>query len=396
MLPFILAGLAVAGGCYAAYKMANSDGPQHRPGRESNEHEKQKIRDEARREAQQEAAAECARREREHRAAWQEMEQKLKQMNAKEAEKLRRDAAAQEAERQLEWEHECQQKMKHAEEEALRKEEERLRKDREEYPLPTFLKDHGGIANPNWAVVGHSGQGKSSLVNLLAGQKVAEVGSRETTMEPTPYTIKGFSGKLWDLPGAGTATFPTGTYIQCMGLRYFDFVFVVSAGRWKEHDLAIIGELKRHGVPCFVVRTKVDIDITNELEDNGVEPEVTLGKLRKESQLQDLANVYFITTKEKEAKRHTDLYDNMRLLDALSVEMKHVRLGLSPPEDDCAPPVVFAKMPSVCIAPTKIQSTMPAIPMQLRSPDSITSTSGQQVPSSVRVVSTLARAFKRR
>lgn len=95
--------------------------------------------------------------------------------------------------------------------------------------------------------------------------------------------------KIWDMPGAGTKTFPKETYIPKMGLRYFDVVFVVSAGRWKEHDMAIIKELEKHKVPHFVVRTKVDQDIESE-------------------------------TMRTKFKSHAALYDNNRLLE----DMKRV------------------------------------------------------------------------
>ena len=64
------------------------------------------------------------------------------------------------------------------------------------------------------------------------------------------------SVRLWDLPGAGTVAVPAETYLQDMGLRYFDRVVVVSAQRFTETEVALRGELERHGVPYCLVRSK--------------------------------------------------------------------------------------------------------------------------------------------
>merc|ERR1712013_910710 len=99
-----------------------------------------------------------------------------------------------------------------------------------------------------------------------------------------------------------------------MGLRYFDLVFIVSAARWKEHDKLLMKELERHKVPFFVLRTKVDLDIDSNYDDNGIKPKETLELLRKECREAGLDNVFFITKKKKELESHPEWYDNEKLL----------------------------------------------------------------------------------
>mmetsp|Transcript_72444 Transcript_72444/g.234122 ORF Transcript_72444/g.234122 Transcript_72444/m.234122 type:complete len:333 (+) Transcript_72444:133-1131(+) len=241
------------------------------------------------------------------------LRQQMARESAENAEKMSQEAERKEAERKRVWEAQREDILRQAQKPAMKDEEERRQEEREEYPMPEFLKSAGGTEQPNWAIVGDFGQGKSALVNLFLGTKVAQVGSTQTTMQPTPYNIEGCGVKIWDLPGAGTKTFPKETYIREVGLRYFDFVFVVSAGRWKEHDFDIIKELDKHRVPHFVVRTKVDLDIQNELEDNDKEPGETIQRLRQDCEKQGLANAYLITTRLNKFKSHAALYDNQRL-----------------------------------------------------------------------------------
>mmetsp|Transcript_90607 Transcript_90607/g.251962 ORF Transcript_90607/g.251962 Transcript_90607/m.251962 type:complete len:308 (-) Transcript_90607:154-1077(-) len=307
MLPLIVAALAAAGVAYLwtrpSIEPKTCHGPRHEPGQAPTEEEKQLILEEAKVKAEKEAQT--------------RMEQE-----AEEAQQQRDEEAVLRLE---EWERKKQEMINEAAERALLEEEERRRREREEYPMPRFLSEAGGTTDPNWAVVGDSGQGKSSLVNMIMGQKVAEVGTIETTLEPQRYTVDGYSLHFWDLPGAGSAKFPKDTYIRTMGLRYFDLVFVVSCGRWKEHDLQIIQELEKHGVPSFVVRTKVDQDVANELDDNDVEPSVTLQRLRKECKAQGLTNAYLITTKRRELSQNPNWYDNDRLFKHIVHAASHVR-----------------------------------------------------------------------
>lgn len=264
--------------------------------------------------------------------------------------------------------------------------------------MPDFLATQGGTTSLNWAVFGDAGQGKSSLINVVMGQKnLAKTGAKETTMAPTPYTIHGLALKIWDLPGAGTAKFPKETYVRKMGLRYFDFVFVVSAGRWKEHDMAIIEELKKHQVPHFVIRTKVDVDIENELDDNDVEPEATVQGLREECEAQGVRNAYFITTKSRPLKRFGGFLDNKRLQEDIHKEiMKDIsRSSLLWQQAELAP--LLDKQSALATPKGPKPPPVPAVSRAQR-PSSLGSSVASQSRNFVRAcfVNSLAKAMRRR
>eukprot|EP00434_Breviolum_minutum_P003416 symbB.v1.2.003006.t1/scaffold113.1/size324549/4 len=189
----------------------------------------------------------------------------------------------------------------------------------------------------NLAVVGNSGVGKSLLINRLRrlrpqAEGWAAVGVNETTREPSMYPYPNQSAsqtpvitssvmccrdtlrpkvRLWDLPGAGTSAVPAETYLQDMGLRYFDRVVVVSAGRFTEMEVALRAELDRHSVPYYMVRTKVDQDIANNKEDNFVEKQETLKQIREDLEKKhnvDTNSLYLVSS------RDPDDYDFPRLL----------------------------------------------------------------------------------
>jgi len=100
--------------------------------------------------------------------------------------------------------------------------------------------------------------------------------------------------RLWDLPGAGTPNFPRDTYLTTMGLRYFDLVIVVSATRFTEIDEMLIRELEHFRIPFFAVRTKVDVDIHNNMRDYDKSPQDTVDELMNESVKQGIKNPYLI------------------------------------------------------------------------------------------------------
>jgi len=182
--------------------------------------------------------------------------------------------------------------------------EEELQK----YPRPAWLENCEGTIN--MAVVGNSGVGKSLLINKFrrvrpGTEHWAPVGVKETTLRPTMYIFPGVDRvRLWDLPGAGTAEFPQSSYISTMGLRYFDSVLIVSAGRFTETEMLLRGELQEYGVPFHMVRTKVDLDVWNNEEDNGLSEATTLAKIRDEHRDQHGSEGLYLVS-----LRDTERYD---------------------------------------------------------------------------------------
>jgi len=197
------------------------------------------------------------------------------------------------------------------------------------YRKPDWLADIQGTINV--AVVGNSGVGKSLLINTLrrvkpGSQHWAPVGVNETTLCPTAYNFPGsMHTRLWDLPGAGTPDFPESTYIQNMGLRYFDSVLIVTAGSFTTMEVSLQLELQQHLVPFFMVRTKVDMDVWNNKLDNDYSEEQTLSEIREELQRRGVYRPYLVSCREPDRfdlrcllgdalpglKRHLDALDFM-------------------------------------------------------------------------------------
>ncbi|HLV40955.1 MAG TPA: GTPase [Brumimicrobium sp.] len=122
-------------------------------------------------------------------------------------------------------------------------------------------------------IIGRSGTGKSSLINAIAGEHVAEVGEIETTMNiKEPIEANGLL--FYDLPGCSTSNFPKEEYIKEFSIKEFDCVILVTADRFYEDDLYLIQELIKIKKPVFIVRTKIDFSIERGLK-RGVSAEET-------------------------------------------------------------------------------------------------------------------------
>jgi predicted GTPase/uncharacterized protein (DUF697 family) len=115
-------------------------------------------------------------------------------------------------------------------------------------------------------LIGPSGSGKSSLINAIAGEKIAAVGVVETTNDPQEYVHKGIT--FVDLPGCGTQKWPRDTYIERLKLDEFDCFLLVTAQRFYDSDAYLYRELTARGKPCFVVRNMIDRAIEDGLHDN--------------------------------------------------------------------------------------------------------------------------------
>jgi len=189
------------------------------------------------------------------------------------------------------------------------------------YPMPQWMKEAGYKGTANLGVTGCSGTGKSSFMNCIRGidpkdEGAAKVGNVETTMAATPFTFTEAACqlledglqcdasehfRLWDLPGAGTPKFPLKSYIRVMGIKYFDLVVVIAAGRYTETDLTLMNEMTRNNVPFFAVRTKIDLEIENAMWDMGLSEEETMevirDDLRKNTGLPD-DRIFLVSSRE--------------------------------------------------------------------------------------------------
>lgn len=127
-------------------------------------------------------------------------------------------------------------------------------------------------------IIGLSGAGKSSLINAIAGEKIAPVGSTETTMEAQSFFHNGI--EFVDLPGCGTQRWPQSTYVEDLKLAEYDCFIIVTNTRLYESDIFLYKELMTNRKkPCFIVRNKIDEAIKNEARDNDLTEEQTLSKI---------------------------------------------------------------------------------------------------------------------
>jgi hypothetical protein len=126
------------------------------------------------------------------------------------------------------------------------------------------------------ALFGQPGCGKSSLINRLTGQKLAQEGVRnDVTVERQEFEWNGLS--LVDLPGYDTAKFPANEYLGRFRVMDFDLLLCVFDGKFHKADTELFHEVTRRGKTCLFVRNKHDTlwqdgkavpDLEREVTDN--------------------------------------------------------------------------------------------------------------------------------
>ena len=107
------------------------------------------------------------------------------------------------------------------------------------------------------ALFGQPGSGKSSLINKIIGEKLAEVGvETDKTVEEARYEHNGLV--FVDLPGYGTSQFPRETYFEKFDIPSFDLFLCVTSGKLHQADTEFFKELSRRGKICIFVVNKHD------------------------------------------------------------------------------------------------------------------------------------------
>ncbi len=76
------------------------------------------------------------------------------------------------------------------------------------------------------------------------------------TVNKNSYEWNGLS--LIDLPGYGTAKFPSETYFEQFDVLELDITLCITAGKFTATDTAFFRKLAEHGRRCIYVRTKCD------------------------------------------------------------------------------------------------------------------------------------------
>ena len=173
-------------------------------------------------------------------------------------------------------------------------------------------------------IIGRSGTGKSSLINAIVGEKIADVGVTETTMEVgQPYENRGLL--FYDLPGCSTEKFPRETYIEKMGIKDSDCVIIVTSDRFYEDDLFLITEIAKiqPSIAIYAVRTKIDYSVQRNRKDKGEDEETTLRKIYEQlrDNIQDapVKGIYLTSADYPTA------YDLDKLLNDISSNLSEIK-----------------------------------------------------------------------
>lgn len=163
-------------------------------------------------------------------------------------------------------------------------------------------------------LIGPSGSGKSSLINAIAGEKIAAVGVVETTNDPQEFTHKGII--FTDLPGCGTQKRPKESYINSLKLDTYDCFLLITAHRFYDSDAFLFRELTAMGKTCFVIRNMVDRAIEDGKHDNNHSEAETKQVIREDIQKQLTPNhperIYLTSA------RHPTKYELKALLNDIS------------------------------------------------------------------------------
>uniref|UniRef100_A0A670IGT1 IRG-type G domain-containing protein n=1 Tax=Podarcis muralis TaxID=64176 RepID=A0A670IGT1_PODMU len=119
------------------------------------------------------------------------------------------------------------------------------------------------------AITGHTGAGKSSLVNALRGMSdfgegSAKTGLKQTTMFATKYQHPKFPKvTLWDLPGIGTDDFKADEYLEKVDFSKYDF-FIIASERFTESDTQLAREIQKMKKKFYYVHPKINLSMDAE------------------------------------------------------------------------------------------------------------------------------------
>jgi len=178
-------------------------------------------------------------------------------------------------------------------------------------------------------IVGASGTGKSTFINTGRGLRKRDKGAAnvshgvECTMEVKGYEHevmhKGecFRIVYWDLPGGGTKHFPWKTYLRDFGICWFNFVIVLTVGRFMKGDDFLLKEMQEKNVPHAMVRNKIDQAITS-AERDGDSVDATMYEIREDFRKKGVEKVFLISS----PLAYFDKYDFPALRDYVSENAK--------------------------------------------------------------------------
>uniref|UniRef100_A0A8C1XKA0 Immunity-related GTPase family, q1 n=1 Tax=Cyprinus carpio TaxID=7962 RepID=A0A8C1XKA0_CYPCA len=178
------------------------------------------------------------------------------------------------------------------------------------------------------AVTGESGAGKSSLINAILRLNpddtgAAPTGAVETTKQATMYQHPNLPHvRLWDLPGMGTPTFASKSYVKTMNFDLYDMFMVVMSERVRENNMLLIDEIEQRKKPFYFIRTKIDNDVRRK--------KTKFSQIRALDQMRQDCEKYL---KEKKLDPHvflvsshdTEKYEMQKLMDTFKDEISQLR-----------------------------------------------------------------------
>jgi len=107
------------------------------------------------------------------------------------------------------------------------------------------------------ALFGQPGSGKSSLINELVGEKVAEVSA--TTDTTKQAQIVEYNDIVFvDLPGYDTSSFPSNRYFDTFSPFQYDLFICVFSNKLVQADKEFFRKIRLNLRECIFVRNKVD------------------------------------------------------------------------------------------------------------------------------------------
>ena len=161
------------------------------------------------------------------------------------------------------------------------------------------IPDHG---KREFAFIGRSNVGKSSLVNMLTGRNLAKVSSTPGKTQHINHFLVNDSWWLVDLPGYGYARTSRNAresfakiitdYVTAAPAMHYLFVLIDSRHEAMKIDLEFMQMLGREGVPFGIIFTKSDKLSARQLRLN-----VEAYKKRLSEWWEELPNI-FITSSE--------------------------------------------------------------------------------------------------